>query len=355
MARRHIVQREFPEAHAALNRAQQRAFEVDAPWIEFEVKYRRALLVQAEGHASSADRLAREAHEHAVTSGWITRARRLRRDFPQVARLTATRSAIGDSATDTEHVDAGDPRSVQLQRHVDALVQVSQVSLSVTDSSQQARAILDEVVSLFGAERAFLFLLGEDDEEPTLFAARDALRGNLRETYGYSTTVVERVLATRQPVVVAGSENAVALGSESAVLLNLRSIISAPLLLRDRLVGVVYLDHRLASGIFTELDAQTLTAISSHIAIAIEASRTAQLEHEYKTERDKRKLAEALRAMTSQSAALSHDSQIVARLLDSVFRFVPATRADCYVLRGEEWKWVASKVEGFDTRLLESG
>lgn len=346
-----------PEAaHPHLDAALRWAFAADAPWIEFEAKLERAVVLEKMQHDSSAARLAREAYEQALDAGWIYRARRVRREFEQLNRATRTQ-ARSVSRSESDAADLGNARAVQLQRHVDALVQVSRVSLSVIDADQQARAILDEVVSLFGAERAFLFLVDVEREggELQLYAARNSIRGNLRDTQGYSTQVIERVLGSRAPVVIASNEDAVAIGSESAIALNLRSIIAAPLMIRDRLVGVVYLDNRLAKGVFTEDDAETLTAVSSHIAIAIETSRTATLEMRYKAERDKRKLAEALRALTTSSTPTTDDAQIVTKLLDSVLRFIPATRASCYILRDREWRWLANKNEGADTRVLEGG
>ncbi|MEO1172670.1 MAG: GAF domain-containing protein, partial [Myxococcota bacterium] len=314
----------------ALESALRLAHRADAPWPAFEAQVQRAALLRHQGHINSADRLARSAYDEALERGWVLRARRVRRRFSQLAH--GSHSMVRNEReieTDEAQLSA---RSVQLQRHVDALVQVSQVSLSVVDTDSQARAILDEVVSLFGAERAFLFLRTEDPDadELRLFAARNSIRSDLRDASGYSTQVLERVLGLREPVVVSGNEDAIAIGSESAIALNLRSIIAAPLMIRDRLVGTVYLDNRLAKGVFTRDDAETLTAISSHIAIALETSRTAKLELEYKSEREKRALAEALRSLTDHTSPMTHDTQIVMRLLESMQDFVPARRIDCY-------------------------
>ena len=52
--------------------------------------------------------------------------------------------------------------------------------------------------------------------------------------------------------------------------LQLRSIICAPLKLKDRLLGVIYVDNRLHAGIFTPESLELLNAIASSAAIAIE-------------------------------------------------------------------------------------
>ena len=51
----------------------------------------------------------------------------------------------------------------------------------------------------------------------------------------------------------------------------------APLLLDGRLLGVVYLDSRVAKGMFTAADVGVLAAITTHVAAALETARAAQL------------------------------------------------------------------------------
>ena len=92
----------------------------------------------------------------------------------------------------------------------------------------------------------------------------------------HSRTAIETVRKTREPLIVNGRSDGAVLGAESVVTHGLRSIIAAPLMLRERLIGVVYLDNRLAEGIFTDSDVEILLAIGNHIAIALETVRIAQ-------------------------------------------------------------------------------
>ncbi|HFE45438.1 MAG TPA: GAF domain-containing protein, partial [Nannocystis exedens] len=123
------------------------------------------------------------------------------------------------------------------------------------------------------AERGFLLLCGPTGDLETI-SGRSINGENLTHDKGYSHTVVEQVRLTRDPLVVTGTEDGIVLGSESVVTQDLRSILAAPLLLRERLVGVVYLDNGVAAGIFTRRDAQILQAIASQLAIAIEIAST---------------------------------------------------------------------------------
>jgi signal transduction histidine kinase len=74
---------------------------------------------------------------------------------------------------------------------------------------------------------------------------------------------------------------------------------AAPLVLKDRLIGAVYLDNRLVRGAFTSEDVEILQAIAGHIAIALENARATQLE------------AQVVAAAQEKSALLEHATSAV--------------------------------------------
>jgi sigma-B regulation protein RsbU (phosphoserine phosphatase) len=64
---------------------------------------------------------------------------------------------------------------------------------------------------------------------------------------------------------------------ESVFNLKLRSILCVPLKLKERVLGVIYVDNRLQVGLFTPDDLDLLSAIASSAAIAIENARLYQI------------------------------------------------------------------------------
>jgi len=185
-----------------------------------------------------------------------------------------------------------------------ALLDVALATTSSLDAASQSRAALDELVRVFGAERAFLFLLNGDSNALVMTAGRDAQGQDLTAQTDYSNTVVEKVRATRAPVVVTGTAQGALLGSESALVYNLRSIFAAPLMVKDKLVGVVYLDNRLEKGLRTKTDLQVLQAIASHIAIAIESARAARVELDRRALENEKALLEKDLELTSAVQAM---------------------------------------------------
>ena len=53
---------------------------------------------------------------------------------------------------------------------------------------------------------------------------------------------------------------------------------AAPLLLRDQLLGVLYLDNSLVKGAFTDDDLDILAALANQITVSQEMARVAQIE-----------------------------------------------------------------------------
>ena len=178
------------------------------------------------------------------------------------------------------HSDAGDAVGGKLKRQLDALLQVSLASASVLDPVSLTRIALDEIIRILGAERGFLFLCKEGTEELVIQGGRDQSGKDLQELSGFSSTVVKQVQAERMPLVITGTDAGAVVESASIIAHGLRSIAAVPLMLKDRFMGVVYLDTRLAKGVFTDEDVEVLVAISSHIAVAFETSRVALLEME---------------------------------------------------------------------------
>ena len=295
------------------------ARDADSPWAVFEIAVQRGQLLLAEDNPGAANREARFAHAIAVDQGWTQRARRVRTIFQTV-------TASNEHSGVLRH-EVADSASVKLRRHLDALMQVSMASANVLDPDVQARVALDEIVRILGAERAFLFWIDNERQELELKAGRDADGKSLSELKGYSSTVVSRVRTTGEPLIVSGTEEGAVLGSESAVVYDLRSILAVPLQIRDRLVGVIYLDNRLAKGIFTEEDVEILLAIGGHIAIAQDTARTAALEIKYESERQQRRLAEILRDLSIALNSTLNLNDVLTRLLESLAQVIPYDRA----------------------------
>jgi len=314
-----------------LVRADQQVLRLHAPLIAYETARVRARALRALGEPAQAVQQARYALMIAVDQQWAYRARWVRTEFgiadyaagsttgttPVTTSGTTDIGSTGSGAGSGDGVGSGDALN---RRRLAALQQVSLAAATVLDPRELARVALDETVRILGAERAYLFLLDPDLGQLVPQVGRDGDGNDIYELTAYSTTLVDRVRNTGQAVVVTGSEEGVALGSRSAQTHGLRSIMVAPLLFDGRLIGVVYLDSRVAKGMFTADDVDILMAITNHVAVSLETARAAQLALAVQAARRQRDVAEMLReAMAEQSATLDPD-EVMHRLLRALTR-----------------------------------
>ncbi|WP_041841303.1 diguanylate cyclase [Actinoplanes friuliensis] len=309
------------EALRLLAKAEPLLRRVDAPLTAFETALVRARALTATGSTGEAERQARMAAGIAEAQGWPHRARRVAAEF----RLDAGRR---------HRVPVVAARGRAGQRWA-ALEQLSLAASRVIDPERLTRVALDETTRLLGAERAILFLMDADTQVLTPYVGRDAGGQDLTELTGYSATVVDRVRHSREPLVITGTEEGEALGAQSVVQYGLRSILVAPLELDDRLLGVVYLDSRVAKGVFTVDDADILTAITHHIAVGLETARAAQLEVAVAAANRQRDIAETLRrAMARLTGTL--DPELVLRRLLLTARQTPGANRGWLLLGTSE-------------------
>ncbi len=286
--------------------------------VDYEAARVRARVLIALGRRAEGMRHAESAMALATEYGWKSRVRWVCQEFGTVGATLQTQHIIPMRPTELR----GSQNSVQLRR-LQAVHQVSLAASAVLETRQLCRVALDETLRILAAERAFLFLVNAKDDLLVPYLGRDAAGADLETLTGYGASLVQRVRDTSQALVVTGSEEGAALGSQSALIHGLRSIIVAPVLLREHMLGVMYLDSRAARGIFTTDDVEILTTISHQVAVTFETARAARLESDIRTARRERDLADMLRlAMIELSGTLDPD-EVIRRMIALIARTVP--------------------------------
>lgn len=370
------------QALKAAARAESLLVGQDAPGVEVGLTMARSLALAGMAHAEEAERVSVTAQRLAEDLGlsaylrWITPSALAQSGAPP-ARYVAhaspaqTRRGSENQLFDPASSRSGHSRGLTLAaaaapggvgplrgatraaRQLEALLQVGAAAAKVLDPEELIRLALDETVRILNAERALLFLTNENSGAVRPHLGRDAAGNDLAELTGYSSTIVERVALTREPMVLTGTDQGAALGSESAVVHGLRSILVAPLMMEDRLLGAVYLDSRLAKGIFTNDDVEVLSAITSHVAFALETARLAEMELSVATERRQREVAELLR---DSMRALGQSLEPREVLRSTLQTAVGALSADAgAILTADEKAMEVSAVVGSGVTLPASG
>jgi transcriptional regulator with GAF, ATPase, and Fis domain len=162
---------------------------------------------------------------------------------------------------------------------------------SERDLSRLLTAITDGAVSLSGAERGFVLLVDGDGalEAKTIRGAQSELG---EQTAAFSRSIAETVLIDGDPVVtVDAAHDARVQDYMSVHQLMLKSVACLPIESRGRTWGVLYLEHRSASGRFSGSDLPLLRAYADQAAIAIETSHLFERIEAQKQELERANLA----------------------------------------------------------------
>jgi GAF domain-containing protein len=135
--------------------------------------------------------------------------------------------------------------------------------------------VMDTVIALTGAERAYLVLCDPGTGALETAVARNWDRETLSETdVVFSRSIINRAIAEGVPVITtnATSDDRF-LNVQSVVSHGLRAILCIPLMMRGRAMGVLYADNRLSHDVFLNDSIALLTAFGTQAAIAIENAR----------------------------------------------------------------------------------
>ncbi|MDT3446561.1 diguanylate cyclase [Pseudofrankia sp. BMG5.37] len=331
-----------------LDAAERRARDLDLPRVRFDALLERARCLRAQGDTDRAETEAELAAQLARRRGWVGRERAVLREFTALEQ----RSFPEGFTRGSTFVESSRDR-----RRLDAVLRVGTAASGHLAPESVAAVALDEIIGILGADRALLLLpdgtpgsdqpgsgqlrlyasrtakrAGDDEAEPESEAESEAGNGGLTR---FATTVVERVLAEQRPLVVTGTDEGAALGSESAVQYGLRSILAAPIPFDEQRSGVIYVDSRVARGLFTTEDAQILILLARQVGQSLHTAETAQLQALVAAERRQREFAETLRTVTARATATLDAREIPGQVLSAAKPILPFDAA-----------WVMTRVSG---------
>ncbi|MBI3914479.1 MAG: GAF domain-containing protein [Chloroflexi bacterium] len=155
------------------------------------------------------------------------------------------------------------------------LFQVSGTLNSKLQLDQVLNAAMDSIVQATIAERGFLMLLDDQTHELTYQVARNMDRVTIASpAFEVSRGIAQRVAKSGEAVIATDAMSDPRFADhQSVVSLSLRSILCIPLKIKERVIGVVYVDNRLHAGAFQELELNALRAFADQTAIAIENAR----------------------------------------------------------------------------------
>ena len=159
----------------------------------------------------------------------------------------------------------------QLRRLADTTALVN----SAQETDEVLNEVMETVIQLTQAERGYIVLKNRDTGEMEFKVARGL---SAEETAAggriVSWSVINMVAESGEPLLTvdAGADEQFS-HSESIAGFSLLSILAAPLIARDEVIGVAYCDNRVMAGLFKENELGLLTSFGQQAAVAIENAR----------------------------------------------------------------------------------
>ena len=183
------------------------------------------------------------------------------------AELDSLKSALGDLSKKMELFETEHSNLLELAG-------IGQVVNSTLELDAVLQIVMDTIVRLTRAERGFL-MLRDEQKEMTIRIARNWEQESINPNeFAISRTIMGKVIEEGKPVLTTNAQEDPRFGAqESIVAYSLRSILCVPLMVRDDLIGLIYADNRIRSGIFSENERDLLTAFANQAAVAIENAR----------------------------------------------------------------------------------
>ena len=157
------------------------------------------------------------------------------------------------------------------QDQLTALMGIGSVINSSLGRKRVLEEVMDSLITLMRAERGFLILRDPSDGKLKPETSRGIDHINLdEEAFKVSGTIIRKVADTGLPILTTNAQADPRFGGqESIVAFNLRSILCAPLKLKEKVIGVLYVDNRVRTGMFHDPDLDLITAFADQAAVAI--------------------------------------------------------------------------------------
>jgi putative nucleotidyltransferase with HDIG domain len=188
---------------------------------------------------------------------------------PTVSTVIQDITRIAQSLTDLEQ-KVGEHVQVK-QSQLGALMGVGRAINSASGLNRVLEEVMDTLIALMRAERGFL-MMRDSNGELSIRIGRGIDHINLDgDDFRVSKTIVKRVASSCEPVLTTNAQVDPRFENQMSVAAyQLRSILCAPLKLKNKFIGVLYVDNRAHAGIFQESDLSLITAFADQAAVAID-------------------------------------------------------------------------------------
>jgi PAS domain S-box-containing protein len=155
-----------------------------------------------------------------------------------------------------------------------AVLEISKAINSTLILDNILQMVMERAIELLQAERGFLMLLNDNDRLQ-FKTVHNIQRETLpEEELKISNSIANEVVTTGKPVFASDAQADERFAKQKSILeLHLRSIMCVPLKIKEKIIGVVYLDNSSDAKIFLQSDLYLFQLFAEQAAIAIENAK----------------------------------------------------------------------------------
>ena len=196
-------------------------------------------------------------------------------DHSATALMNLRRVSSGDGpAINPAKMQELERKSTELERlkaNVGKLYEVGREIASTLELNDLLIKIVDYVVELAEAQRGFIMLV--EGREPVYKVGRTSRKHTIPlEHFQFSRSVTHRTITEKKPqfLVCSNEEGDAEFNpSRSMVAMELKSVMCVPLMEKDNVLGLIYLDSQQQSKEFSPADAELLQSLCGQAAVAL--------------------------------------------------------------------------------------
>ncbi len=172
--------------------------------------------------------------------------------FDVLADLEATLDEVAEA---NPRLEADEPTSTKSVDDIKALLEVSMAINSSLVADDVLQIVMRKAIELMQAERGLIMLLDEDNRLQVRSAYNLCKEEMMDEDFKVSDSITSKVAASGKSIYTSDALSDERYANQRSVVeLHLRSIMCVPLKVKERVVGVIYLDNSSESRMFLKSD-----------------------------------------------------------------------------------------------------
>lgn len=202
------------------------------------------------------------------------------------------------------------------QDQFEALYQISKLLNAAEYSDALIADALDLVIRVMNAERGLFVRYDEESAKFSIITARNIAREDIRDLSEFSSGILNRVVAEKRPQLYHDVQSDPTLSQfDSVQIHHIKSVIGVPILLRDKVWGVILVDSRSNRAAFNETNLQFLQFFANLVSLSLDKIMALErLQDENRILRDQLAGSQGIPNMIGQSPAMRQTASLIHRV-----------------------------------------